>query len=282
MRLKEKFVNCLGTFGMILYYFITLFSTAMFPLAIIELNFFVTFIFIALSMFFPPSAIVFWIWGLVATINGPQDAIAIIYYVVFAVVIVPLLIYSFEFLVGLATALFIRSRKRKEKCETDELENGESKAKLFFKDKGNLKYLLIGLGVGVAVSVVIYVVTNLSSFTYVYITKTGAKYHRSDCDSLSKSKIRITLEDAKDEGYKPCSKCDPPTQEKKKKKEKKKAKASSSEDSSSYYVYYDTTSEIALPYFPNQNSGKSRVEFNPSGATVSWNIDPDLFFNSDE
>lgn len=43
----------------------------------------------------------------------------------------------------------------------------------------------------------------------VYITKTGSKYHRSGCQYLSKSKIAISLSDAKS-GYGACSKCNPP------------------------------------------------------------------------
>jgi hypothetical protein len=44
----------------------------------------------------------------------------------------------------------------------------------------------------------------------VYITKTGAKYHRGTCQYLSHSKIAITLANAKAQGYTPCSVCDPP------------------------------------------------------------------------
>lgn len=43
----------------------------------------------------------------------------------------------------------------------------------------------------------------------VYITKTGKKYHRAGCSSLSKSKIEISREDAIDGGYEPCGKCKP-------------------------------------------------------------------------
>ena len=43
----------------------------------------------------------------------------------------------------------------------------------------------------------------------VYITKTGGSYHLDGCPSLSKSRIPISLEEAK-KSYKPCSKCKPP------------------------------------------------------------------------
>lgn len=44
----------------------------------------------------------------------------------------------------------------------------------------------------------------------VYVTKTGAKYHRAGCQYLRKSSIAIPLNEAK-RGYSPCSKCGPPT-----------------------------------------------------------------------
>lgn len=43
----------------------------------------------------------------------------------------------------------------------------------------------------------------------VYITKTGKKYHRSGCSSLSKSKIEIKRSDAVSRGYQPCRMCKP-------------------------------------------------------------------------
>lgn len=43
----------------------------------------------------------------------------------------------------------------------------------------------------------------------VYVTKTGKKYHKAGCSSLSKSKIEISREDAIDGGYEACGKCKP-------------------------------------------------------------------------
>lgn len=43
----------------------------------------------------------------------------------------------------------------------------------------------------------------------VFITKTGKKYHRDGCSYL-KSRIPISLKDAKARGYTPCSRCNPP------------------------------------------------------------------------
>lgn len=54
---------------------------------------------------------------------------------------------------------------------------------------------------------------NLSAQT-VYITKSGTKYHKSDCRYLSQSKIAVELEEAVDRGYLPCSVCGPPAKSK--------------------------------------------------------------------
>ena len=44
----------------------------------------------------------------------------------------------------------------------------------------------------------------------VYITRTGAKYHRGSCGYLRQSSIPIALKNAKARGYTPCSRCRPP------------------------------------------------------------------------
>src|SRR5690606_27281853 len=49
----------------------------------------------------------------------------------------------------------------------------------------------------------------------VYITKTGAKYHRKDCRYLKYSSFEIELSEAKESGYTPCSVCRPVHGEKK-------------------------------------------------------------------
>lgn len=41
----------------------------------------------------------------------------------------------------------------------------------------------------------------------VYVTKTGTKYHKSNCSYLKNSKIEMSLTDAKAQGYTPCSRC---------------------------------------------------------------------------
>ena len=43
----------------------------------------------------------------------------------------------------------------------------------------------------------------------VYVTRTGAKYHRESCRYLRQSKIPMPLDEAREQ-YDPCSVCDPP------------------------------------------------------------------------
>lgn len=49
--------------------------------------------------------------------------------------------------------------------------------------------------------------TKASTSQTVYITNTGSKYHRSGCQYLRKSKISISLDQAKSQGYTSCSRC---------------------------------------------------------------------------
>ncbi len=49
----------------------------------------------------------------------------------------------------------------------------------------------------------------IASAQTVYITKSGSKYHLSNCSYLSKSKISIDLSEAKEKGFTPCSRCKP-------------------------------------------------------------------------
>ena len=48
-----------------------------------------------------------------------------------------------------------------------------------------------------------------SASSNLYITKSGSKYHREGCSSLSKSQIPISYEDAVAKGYEPCVRCNP-------------------------------------------------------------------------
>lgn len=43
--------------------------------------------------------------------------------------------------------------------------------------------------------------------TYVYVTESGSKYHEKGCSYLKGTTEKLTLEEAKEEGYEPCSRC---------------------------------------------------------------------------
>ncbi len=51
--------------------------------------------------------------------------------------------------------------------------------------------------------------TSATVGTTVYITKSGTKFHRDGCSSLSKSRISISYEDAVSRGFEPCGRCAP-------------------------------------------------------------------------
>ncbi len=44
----------------------------------------------------------------------------------------------------------------------------------------------------------------------IFVTRTGKKYHREGCSSLSRSKLPISLEEAKKRNFVPCGRCNPP------------------------------------------------------------------------
>lgn len=47
-------------------------------------------------------------------------------------------------------------------------------------------------------------------YTWVYVTGSGEKYHEEDCRYVNDSSKCISLEDAINRGYTPCSVCNPP------------------------------------------------------------------------
>ncbi len=46
-----------------------------------------------------------------------------------------------------------------------------------------------------------------SSVEYVWITKSGKKYHKENCSSLKKNSEKITLKQAQQSGKEPCKMC---------------------------------------------------------------------------
>ena len=86
--MKDKLLNALGVVGFILWYVVSAIVYVL-PFVMIGASFWVNLLLFGIVFFFPPSSIVFWIWGLVCATQGPQDVWAIIYYVLFLVMFLP-------------------------------------------------------------------------------------------------------------------------------------------------------------------------------------------------
>lgn len=103
--IKDKLGETLGVVGFILYYLITGFITVL-PFVMIDVSWYVTLILIVAYVFIPaiiplvPIGLGLWIWGFVCAISGPQDFLAILYYIVFAVKCIPLAITMIETLIA--------------------------------------------------------------------------------------------------------------------------------------------------------------------------------------
>lgn len=89
--MKDKLLNALGSAGGILWYLLSLLIAVM-PLVMIGASFWLNLLLLAVIQFIPATSGLFWIWGLVCAIRGPQDIIAIIYYVLFVIMFLPFFI----------------------------------------------------------------------------------------------------------------------------------------------------------------------------------------------
>lgn len=89
--MKEKLLNTLGALGVILWFIVSALVRVL-PFVMIGGSFWLTLLLIIIAYFIPTSSIVFWSWGLVCAIQGPQDVWAIIYYVLFVILFIPFFI----------------------------------------------------------------------------------------------------------------------------------------------------------------------------------------------
>ena len=89
--MKDKLMNALGAVGIGLWYLVSL-LVAVIPLVMIDAPFLLNLLLLAIVLFIPASSGVFWVWGLICAIRGPQDIIAIVYYVLFAIMFLPFFI----------------------------------------------------------------------------------------------------------------------------------------------------------------------------------------------
>lgn len=91
MNIKEKLQSTFGAIGIVLYFVVILFVSIL-PIIMINTSFWLDILFFFLMDIFPLSSIVFWVWGLVKAIQGPQDWLAVVYYISFAVLFLPFII----------------------------------------------------------------------------------------------------------------------------------------------------------------------------------------------
>lgn len=92
---KEKILNSARTIGFWAGMLLALVISIL-PFVMIDVSFFWAFILIGVQLFVPATSIIFWLWGLICAIIGPQDIIAIIYYILFVIMFLPFFIYTFS------------------------------------------------------------------------------------------------------------------------------------------------------------------------------------------
>lgn len=97
--MKEKLIDKLGTAGVILFYAASLIVSVM-PLLALPVRGILFFVLAALMYFIPASSAIFWVWGLMYVFDGKQDAFAVIYYVCFVVLFLPIFINAAVSLYG--------------------------------------------------------------------------------------------------------------------------------------------------------------------------------------
>ena len=85
---RTRFFGFLSAVSGIVYYIILLF-VAIIPIVMINLPFWFKPFLLGIMFFIPATSAIFWIWGLISTITGPQDVFAIIYYILFGILFLP-------------------------------------------------------------------------------------------------------------------------------------------------------------------------------------------------
>lgn len=111
--MKEKLLNALGTFGGILWFIVSAIIYVL-PFVMIGESFWLNLLLFGIVYFIPSTSIIFWVWGLVCAIQGPQDVLAIIYYVLFAIAFIPFFVSIILDLLGKIALASERKRVKKE------------------------------------------------------------------------------------------------------------------------------------------------------------------------
>lgn len=89
--MKDELIDSLGSFGLILWFALSLFKNV-FPAIMIADSLIIAIGITVFQQFVPLSSVAFWIWGMVCAVRGEQDVFAYIYYISFAVLFLPFFI----------------------------------------------------------------------------------------------------------------------------------------------------------------------------------------------
>lgn len=94
-KIKDFLLTSLGTFGLLLFYAIGLLLT-IYPLLMFEMSWWVYMILALIIQLIvvniPFGLEVLWVIGLIGAISGKQDIFAVIYYILFVLLVVPTII----------------------------------------------------------------------------------------------------------------------------------------------------------------------------------------------
>ena len=93
--MKDKLISSLGSFGLVLYYILSLFM-AFFPLWFLHLPVWAFFLLAILFQFVPALCSIAWIVVLFFVIKAPQTTLSVVYYILFVVLFLPSLISAFR------------------------------------------------------------------------------------------------------------------------------------------------------------------------------------------
>lgn len=84
--MKEKLISFFGSFGLILYYILSLFM-AFFPLWFLHLPLWAFFLLTTLFQFVPALCSIAWVVVLFFVIKAPQTSLSVVYYILFALIL---------------------------------------------------------------------------------------------------------------------------------------------------------------------------------------------------
>lgn len=189
----------LGSLGFFVYLLLLIIIGAM-PAAMITTGFGWSLLIVSVMFLIPQTSVIFWIWGLVAAINGVQDFLAIIYYVLFAILFLPIAV---GIIIDIVNLFYQPSTPKRKKRSNKELLEESEKDKEFLYDiistqrkhlhKGALENCHYKAINGVLLSIALYlppkhidlhVVFDVNEFFY-YLFNSILDYY---CDSQAEKK----------------------------------------------------------------------------------------------